>query len=114
MAAIGTDYKDLLDVLVKQTEAGKIDWEETADEHTFLASVRGELTFEITRDDAGYELAVRSGDGTLLVSIESFPNPEFPSEREQFLRLRHVYELAKAKARDIRFLGTTLEVLKSL
>lgn len=42
------DYDALVQALVQKTKAGRLVWEETADENAFLASVKGERTFEIS------------------------------------------------------------------
>jgi len=41
------DYDGLVQALVEKTKAGRLVWEETADENAFLASVKGKRTFEI-------------------------------------------------------------------
>ncbi len=41
------DYDGLLQALLEKTKAGRLVWQETADEKAFLASVKGQRTFEI-------------------------------------------------------------------
>ena len=60
------DYTGLLDALLAKTRAGKITWQETADEDTFLAAVHGRQTFEISRHGDFAVLTVRDRDGKLL------------------------------------------------
>jgi hypothetical protein len=41
------DYEPVLQALLEKTRAGKLAWKETADEDTFVATVKGEQSFEI-------------------------------------------------------------------
>lgn len=70
------DYDALFDALVEKTKAGKLDWQETAEEGTFVAAVRGEKTFRVTQiaDGAMIVLEVVNTDGKVLVNAFS-PSP---------------------------------------
>jgi hypothetical protein len=65
------DYEKIIDALIDKTKEGKLQWQETADERTFLAAVRGERTFQISQDweDAleRFQLVIRDADGRAFV-----------------------------------------------
>lgn len=45
------DYETVLQALLEKTKQGKVAWQETAKEDTFVAAAKGEQTFEITYID---------------------------------------------------------------
>jgi hypothetical protein len=78
------DYEKIIDALIEKTKQGKLRWHETADEHTFLAAVKGQRTFAISQvgaeeesgstsitpwDDATerFQLVIRDVDGQAFV-----------------------------------------------
>ncbi|MEX0716476.1 MAG: hypothetical protein WD066_07815 [Planctomycetaceae bacterium] len=109
------NYSHLLNALIEKTKAGKLSWEETADEFAFLAAVGGRQTFEIAhrkvRDPLTGELTrlpvltVRGEDGRLL-----FETSGTPSEAATEL-----YALARRAARneDVR-VKESLELIQNL
>lgn len=65
------DYETLVASLLEKTLAGKIRWEETAVENSFLAAVKGRQTFQISGNENGAdtELQVRDQDGKVRVKL---------------------------------------------
>ena len=60
------NYQPLIAALIEKTKEGKIDWRETVQEESFIAAVRGRMTFEIRRADDRCELAAKGEDGRTL------------------------------------------------
>ncbi|OHB68748.1 MAG: hypothetical protein A2V70_01795 [Planctomycetes bacterium RBG_13_63_9] len=80
------DYNVLLQALIDKTKAGKLRWEETADEDTFVAAVKGQRTFEVSGKDAPqFVVAVRDEEGKVF-----FQTPASSMARELFLLARRV------------------------
>ena len=82
--------------LTKLTEDGRVAWEPTADENTFLASVSkfvvtiGKFpSYEDVRDD--YVFRIRSDEGRVIDEAEATGNPEWT-------RLGELYEMARRNA----------------
>ena len=61
----------LLNELVEKTRAGKLRWQDTAAENTFLAAVRGLYTYEVSSNDQGsvQVLRVRDDKGRVVVKV---------------------------------------------
>ncbi|MCH7989980.1 MAG: hypothetical protein IID46_12630 [Planctomycetes bacterium] len=73
---IQPDYDALVESLLEKTLAGKIQWDETAEENTFLAAVKGRQTFEISRQENKYSgdqvtLVVRDAEGKEKIRTEN-------------------------------------------
>ena len=115
------NYEAVLQALIEKTEDGKIQWQETADEKTFLAAVKGELTFEITlntnvvRFDVEKQKAFPAGSLTILTAN----NPEgklfFQTPKKLSLHADELYELARRIATRVdEKIDSTLELLNQL
>ena len=65
------DYQKLFQTLLNKTEAGKLRWEETASEDTFLAAVKGQQSFELrpVPGSASIHLTVRDAAGKVLFEV---------------------------------------------
>ena len=59
--------------MVEKTKAGKLDWQPTAEEGTFLAAVRGEKTFQISEEGkfSRVLLVVGDKDGRPIIRANS-------------------------------------------
>lgn len=55
------DPKRLVEAIVEKTKAGKLNWEETAAENVFIASVGGDTTFKVSSETRGERL-IRTGE----------------------------------------------------
>ncbi len=81
------DFDVLIEMLLVKTRSGKLDWQPTAGEDTYVAAVKGQRTFEISKEErlqnvmmgAGVAsrhpmctMKVRGPDGELL--IETTPS----------------------------------------
>ena len=67
-----THIEKLIAKLIEKTHEGKIQWQETAREGTFLAAVPGEQTFEISRTDSRVRLVCRyGGEGNVSFQFET-------------------------------------------
>jgi len=42
------NYEPLFQTLIDKTKAGKLAWQETAEENTYIAAVKGQQTYEIS------------------------------------------------------------------
>jgi hypothetical protein len=60
----------VVSALLKKSQEGKIDWRETAEDEAFIASVRGEMTFEIVRRGDQCELIAKDQRGKTLFRID--------------------------------------------
>jgi len=66
------DYESLLQALIEKTKAGKIEWQPTADERAFLATVKGQRTFTISSNLLkGSLLTVKDAEGKIICEIQS-------------------------------------------
>ncbi len=45
------DYDALVETLLQKTKAGKVDWQTTANERSFVSAVKGERTFEVVKSN---------------------------------------------------------------
>jgi hypothetical protein len=107
-------YDEVLNALIEKTKAGKLRWDETADEDTFLAAVKGKQTFVISKKKIWTDtgdlrrfpiLSVRDGEGRTL-----FETPKETCEKAgELLRLAG----AVAKQEDQR-IDETLQLLNQL
>lgn len=107
-------YDEVLDALIEKTKSGKLQWEETADENTFLAAVKGKQTFVISQkkiwtDDGDLRrfpiLSVRDGEG----------KPLFETPRETCEKAGELLDLARATARqEAQRIDETLQLLNQL
>ena len=72
------DYMAVIGMLLEATKAGKLDWQETADDNTFITAVKGEQIFEIREfedrsDDSRYVyLRVQDHEGNELYMTPRF------------------------------------------
>jgi hypothetical protein len=101
------NYDLLLQALIEKTRAGKLRWQETAEENTYLAAVKGERTFQVHSNDQGsvQVLTVRDGDGSVAIKYVTGNNPTF-SELHQLAR--------RVALRVDEKIDSTLELLNSL
>ena len=66
------DSVPLLNALINKTQAGKLKWDETADEEIFLVSVGGNTTLKVRRDfnqHPSHLLSLLDEDGKLIWEI---------------------------------------------
>jgi len=98
-------FQEKIDQLVTRltelTESGKLSWEETADEHTFLASVGkfvvtlGEVPEYLRIDEEGpfprYRFKILDETGKTIDEASGTPG-------ENWTRLSHLHELARRSA----------------
>jgi hypothetical protein len=66
----GINYEPLISALLQKSHEGKIDWRETAEDEAFIASVKGEMTFEIRRRGDTCELIAKNGRGKTLFRLD--------------------------------------------
>ncbi len=89
------DYDKIIDALVEKTKQGKLRWQDTAEESTYLAAVKGQRTFEISCDsDASppqIRLVIRDVDGKAFLDIGS---PYHSPTGLATSKLKELYELA--------------------
>ena len=60
------DPKRLVDAIVEKTKAGKLNWQETAAENVFIASVGGNTTFKVSSE---FREEVLGGTGEALYPV---------------------------------------------
>ena len=70
------DPVPLLNALINKTQAGKLKWDETADENIFLVSVGGNTTLKVRQARDVYRgtyhlLALLDEDGKLIWEVET-------------------------------------------
>ena len=87
------NYQELVEALIQKTISEKVKWNLTADETTFVSSVKGQLSFEIqavpeiqfplfsvqtrnTERDDKYLLKVRDASGKVMFKISSSKYPQ--------------------------------------
>jgi hypothetical protein len=87
----------LIDKLIELSEQGKVSWQETADENTFLASVN-KFVVTIAKPDyqSGYEFVVTDQVGRTLEEARAIGNQDAYYERLGLLQ-----ELARRSARNV-------------
>jgi hypothetical protein len=114
------NYDELLDVLLRKTVEGKIDWRPTADESRFIAAVKGRQTFEIRRVERPYSLVpgAPAPNVTVFVTVRNEHEGEVIMDFrvEGFETLAYdLFEAARRKALrlDDR-LNEAVELLNSL
>lgn len=56
------EYMAVIEMLLDATKAGKLDWQETADDNAFIAAVKGEQTFEIRQIELSESVYLRVQD----------------------------------------------------
>jgi hypothetical protein len=87
-------FQEKIDQLVTRltelTESGKVSWEETADEGTFLASV-GKFVVTLGQDDPYYRFKILDGTGKTIEEA-------LGTGGENWTRLSHLHELARRNA----------------
>lgn len=66
----GINYEPVISALLQKSGEGKIDWRETAEDETFLTSVKGEMTFEISRRGDHCQLIAKNRRGKTLFRLE--------------------------------------------
>jgi hypothetical protein len=89
------DPTQLVSTVLDKTKAGKLSWDETADESVFLASVGGNTTLEVRSpselsplsEGFSYTLSLLDGNGKLLWEI-----------REPQTLIQELFELARRMA----------------
>lgn len=110
------DYDALIEKLIDLSLAGKLSWQETADENVFLAAVRGVQTFVISRGERKekyiiavgshhmFRLTVQDQEGIRLFEHEA-DTPDF----------RNLFDLARrVGSRLDDKLDSTLQLLNGL
>jgi hypothetical protein len=63
------DYGPLIEALFTKTREGKIDWRETAEDESFLASIKGAMTYEVRRDGNWCELTAKDRRGRTIFRV---------------------------------------------
>ncbi|MDQ3332331.1 MAG: hypothetical protein M3552_17060 [Planctomycetota bacterium] len=66
----GVNYGPVIAALLRKSLEGKIDWRETAEDEAYLASVRGEMTFEISRRGDACELIAKDQRGRTVFRVD--------------------------------------------
>jgi hypothetical protein len=105
------EVADLARKLVELTDQGKVQWQETAKENTFLTPVAKSVVI-IGRvgpeDQASYHLNIANHEGTVVEEVNEFG----PSTSDSYQRLKSLYESARGSAFDVRQI--VAEMLSSL
>lgn len=108
------DYTRFLDTLFKKTKEGKLNWQETAREDTFIAAVKGQQTFEICKvtdwvPDQG------EGDAVVVTVKDSKGKVLFRTPEEYLASAWALYELAQRVGQRVdERLQTTVQLLNTL
>jgi len=58
------DYDALVEAILEKTKAGKLDWQTTANERSYISAVKGERTFEVVKSNpevAAFLVEVKDG-----------------------------------------------------
>ena len=82
------DYDALLEVLVEKTKAGKLDWQQTASEGTFIAAVKGQKTFRVTEIANGESIVLEMVDTDGQLQLDNIF--ESPAAKELHSLARHI------------------------
>jgi hypothetical protein len=110
-------YEQIINALVKKTKEGKLRWQETAQERTFLAAVKGQRTFEISQDwvdtTERIRLVIRDVDGRPFVEqVFNITGPRLDAIANE---VRNLYECAKRIALDVdEKVDDTVQLLSQL
>jgi hypothetical protein len=103
----------LVDKLIDLSGQGKVNWQETADDDTFLASV---AKFVVTIDKPGqneYCFTVADQAGKTLEEVrEKYADDEYTYPSKDYTSLAKLHELARRAALNVE--GALSEMLSSL
>lgn len=121
------NYGPVIYALLQKSRDGKIDWRETAEDEAFLASVKGEMTFEISRRGDICELIAKDQRGRTLFRIsETYDVPRSQWDRhddqladetgeEPVSRLGELHTIARRVALRVdERLNSSLRLIESL
>lgn len=107
-------YDEVLEALIEKTKTGKLQWEETSDEDTFFAFVKGQQSFMISKNKMWTNsgdlrrfpiLSVRDAEGKIL----------FETSEETREKAGELLELARGVARrEDERIEQTLELINRL
>jgi hypothetical protein len=103
-------FDPIIETLLEKTKEGKLRWQETAEEGTYLAAVKGQRTFAISLDwnatSGPIRLVVRDVEGKAFLDARfSYANPI----------ARELYDLAGRIALNLdEKVDETLQVLSQL
>lgn len=114
------DFSALFEKLLEKTVAGKLEWQETAVEDTFLAAAKGIQTFEIALVDQALKFGAFSASGKTKAVVLKV------KDKDGKLVLKHVERVQDSPAFDLfqvarrvamrvdEKIESSLEVLESL
>lgn len=82
----------LIDYLVKNTEAGRLQWEPTAEQNQVLVTLRGKYTATAIYNPNGpNKLVLRDNNGEVVLRLNAQDDD----------RIEHLYDIALRNARDV-------------
>ena len=94
----------VIQLLLEKSSEGKLNWRQTADEHTFITAVGETQTAEVGRWDDGYVLVIRDESGRRLLDLEELaPHATETGDPRLILRyeLERLYRMTSRSARDV-------------
>ncbi|HEY2496194.1 MAG TPA: hypothetical protein VGK24_03920 [Candidatus Angelobacter sp.] len=97
------DYHGLTQKLLNKSRAGKVGWQETADEATFIAILEGRFAFEISNKRGRYLFAMKNQNETEIFTLTGEePSGITTIENDRnYPMLQELYELARRTALGI-------------
>jgi hypothetical protein len=123
------DYDTLVGALLEKTKAGKLDWQTTANECSFISAVKGKRTFEVVNRSplqnavvrlSGGEMASPEGDSMARaragcrVKVRG-PDGELLLETPQSQLAEELYEVARRIALRVdENIDSTVQLLETL
>ena len=109
------DYSPFLVALIEKTKEGKLHWQETAREDTFIAAVKGQQTFEVSKV-ADFDEETREGYSFVMVTVKDSNGKVLLRTPESSLPgAWSLYELAKRLGQRVdERLQTSVQLLNTL
>jgi len=98
------DYRGLAEKLLAKSRHGKVGWQETADENTFIAILEGKVLFEVSMRDGTIAFVLKNQNETEIFTLTAETPGEFTSvenDQNDYPLLHELYESARRTALGI-------------
>jgi len=84
------DYDGVVDVLIEKTKAGRLLWEETAFEGTYVCHIKGRQDIEVSQVHDAVILTVREPEGNVLYDARHEADAPDSPWRELYLLAQRI------------------------
>jgi hypothetical protein len=100
------NVEPLIEKLIAKSEAGSVPWKPTAEEDTFIVSIEGELSFEVSKlEDGGFAFTMKDTEGRNIIDMTCHNTELWDPQRGRddgyFNRIERLFEAARATALEV-------------